>query len=226
VSAVADRFHKWIFQIKKNPSPDLGPSDPDPGLGVVAIAVEPGWKTIHDVLFDVVAHPRVGSQGQVVMKVPQGDAGAARRGLAWPGSPYLPAARCRAEGTTRKRTCSALRVVPCRGEALEPAHEERGNSEWATVGGADGGGKKTEEALTGSRYGEFGLRLGASCAGRFELWLGKKVAWHERAGTALRLAVGVVLVLVTVDDEDAIGDTNAVVEDPVLALLPSMVRGT
>jgi hypothetical protein len=36
-----NRFSK----IKKNPSPDLGPSDPDPGLGVVAIAVEPGWKT-------------------------------------------------------------------------------------------------------------------------------------------------------------------------------------
>jgi hypothetical protein len=105
-------------KIKKNLSPDLGPSDPDPGLGVVAITVEPGWKTIHDVLFAVVAHPRVGSQGQVVMKVPQGDAGAARRGLARPGSPYLPAARCRAEGTMRKRTRSALRVVPCRGEAL------------------------------------------------------------------------------------------------------------
>jgi hypothetical protein len=62
--------------------------------------------------------------------------------------------------------------------------------------------------------------------GRFELRLGKKVARHERAGTALRLAVGVVLVLVAVDDEDAIGDTSATVEDPVLASLPSMVRGT
>ena len=62
--------------------------------------------------------------------------------------------------------------------------------------------------------------------GRFELRLGKKVTWHERAGAALRLAVGVVLVLVTVDDEDAIGDTSAAVEDPVLASLPSMVRGT
>jgi hypothetical protein len=113
-------------KIKKNLSPDLGPSDPDPGLGVAAIAVEPGWKTIRAVLFVVAAHPRVGSQGQVVMKVPQGDAGAARRGLARRGSPYLPAARCHAGGTTRKRTRSALRVVPCRGEALEPAHEERG----------------------------------------------------------------------------------------------------
>jgi hypothetical protein len=56
--------------------------------------------------------------------------------------------------------------------------------------------------------------------------LGKKVARHERAGAALRLAVGVVLVLVAVDDEDAIGDTSAAVEDPVLASLPSMVRGT
>jgi hypothetical protein len=160
------------------------------------------------------------------MKVPQGDAGAARRGLARRGSPYLPVARCRAEGTTRKRTRSSLRVVPCRGEALEPAHEERGNGERATVGGADGGGKKTEEALTGGRYGEFGLRLGASCVGRFELRLKKKVTRHERAGAALRLAVGVVLVLVVVDDEDAIGDTSAAMEDPVLASLPSMVRGT
>ena len=50
--------------------------------------------------------------------------------------------------------------------------------------------------------------------------------WHERAGAALRLAVGVVLVLVAVDDEDAIGDTSAAVEDPVLVSLPSMVRGT
>ena len=62
--------------------------------------------------------------------------------------------------------------------------------------------------------------------GRFELRLGKKVTWHEHAGAALRLAVGVVLVLVAVDDEDAIGDTSAAVEDPVLASLPSMVRGT
>jgi hypothetical protein len=130
------------FSKKKNLSLDLGPSDPDPGLGVVAIAVELGWKTIRAVLFAVAAHPHVGSQGQVVMKVPQGDAGATRRGLARPDSPYLPAARCRAEGTTQKRTRSALRVVPCRGEALEPAHKERGNGERATVGGADGGGKK------------------------------------------------------------------------------------
>jgi hypothetical protein len=86
--------------------------------------------------------------------------------------------------------------------------------------------KKTEEALTGGRYGEFGLRLGASCVGRFELQLGKKVTQHERTGTALHLAVGVVLVLVAVDDEDAISDTSAAVEDPVLASLPSMVRGT
>jgi hypothetical protein len=86
--------------------------------------------------------------------------------------------------------------------------------------------EKTEEALTGGWYGEFGLRLGASCVGRFELWLEKKVTRHERAGAALHLAVGVVLVLVAVDDEDAIGDTSAAVEDPVLASLPSMVRGT
>jgi hypothetical protein len=71
-----------FFKNKKNPSPYLGPSDLDPGLGVVPIAIEPGWKTIRAVLFAVAAHPRVGSQGQVVMKVPQGDAGAARRGLA------------------------------------------------------------------------------------------------------------------------------------------------
>jgi hypothetical protein len=160
------------------------------------------------------------------MKVPQGDAGAARRGLARLGSPYLPVARCHAEGTTRKRTCSALRVVPYRGEALEPAHEERGDGERAIVGGADGGGKKIEEALIGGRYGEFVLRLSASCVGRFELRLGKKVTRHEHAGAALRLAVGVVLVLVAVDDEDAIGDTSAAVEDPVLASLPSMVQGT
>jgi hypothetical protein len=87
-------------------------------------------------------------------------------------------------------------------EALELAHEERGNGERATVGGADGGGKKTEEALTGGRYGEFGFRLGASCVGRFELWLEKKVTRHERTGAALRLAVGVVLVLVAVDDRE------------------------
>jgi hypothetical protein len=87
-------------------------------------------------------------------------------------------------------------------EALEPAHEERGNGETATIGGADGGGKKIEEVLTGGRYGEFGLRLGASCVGRFELRLGKKVTRHERAGATLRLAVGVVLVLVAVDDRE------------------------
>jgi hypothetical protein len=29
-----------------------------------------------------------------------------------------------------------------------------------------------------------------------------------------------------VDNEDAIGDTSAAMEDPVLASLPSMVRGT
>jgi hypothetical protein len=154
VSAVADRYHKWIFQNKKNPSLDLGPSDPDPGLGVVDIAVEPRWKTIHTVLFAVAAHPRVGSQGQVVMKVPQDDAEAARRGLARPGSPYLP--RCRTEGTTRKRTRSALRVVPCCGEALEPAHEERGNGERATVGGADGGGKKQRRRSPGVDTGSSG----------------------------------------------------------------------
>jgi hypothetical protein len=63
-------------------------------------------------------------------------------------------------------------------EALEPAHEERGNGERATVGGADGGGKKQRRRSPG------------------------------------------------VDDEDAIGDTSAAVEDPVLTSLPSMVRGT
>jgi hypothetical protein len=62
--------------------------------------------------------------------------------------------------------------------------------------------------------------------GRFELRLGKKVMRHERAGATLHLVVRVVLVLVAVDDEDAIGDTSAVVEDPVLASLPSMVQGT
>jgi hypothetical protein len=41
-------------------------------------------------------------------------------------------------------------------EALEPAHEERENGERATVGGADGGGKKTEEALTGVDTGSSG----------------------------------------------------------------------
>jgi hypothetical protein len=86
--------------------------------------------------------------------------------------------------------------------------------------------EKTEEALTGGRYGEFGLRLGTSYVGRFELRLRKKVTRHERAGAALRLGVGVVLVLVAVDDEDAIGDTSVAMEDPVLASLPSMVRGT
>jgi hypothetical protein len=41
-------------------------------------------------------------------------------------------------------------------------------------------------------------------------------------------AVGVVLVLVAVDEEDAIGDTSAAVEDPVLgsSTSPSKVRGT
>jgi hypothetical protein len=48
-------------KIKKKPSPDLRPSDLDPGLGVVAIAVEPRWKTICAVLFAIAAHPRVGS---------------------------------------------------------------------------------------------------------------------------------------------------------------------
>jgi hypothetical protein len=62
--------------------------------------------------------------------------------------------------------------------------------------------------------------------GRFELQLGKKVTRHERAGAAHRLAMGVVLVLVAVDDEDAIGDTSAAVEDLMLASLPSMVWGT
>jgi hypothetical protein len=74
--------------------------------------------------------------------------------------------------------------------------------------------KKIGEALSGGRYGEFELRLE------------KKVTRHEHAGAALRLAVGVVLVLVVVDNEDAIGDTSAAMEDPVLASLPSMVRGT
>jgi hypothetical protein len=78
------------------------------------------------------------------MKVAQGDAGAAR-----PGSPYLPAARCHAEGTMRKRSHSALRVMPCREEALEPAHEERGDGERATVGGADGVGKKKKTLIGG-----------------------------------------------------------------------------
>jgi hypothetical protein len=41
VSVAADQYHKCIFQNKKNLSPNLGPSDLDPGLGVVAIAVEP-----------------------------------------------------------------------------------------------------------------------------------------------------------------------------------------
>jgi hypothetical protein len=111
----------------------------------VAIAVEPGWKTIRAVLFAVATHPRVGSI-----------AGVARRGLARPGSPYLPATRCHAKGTTRKRTRSALRVVPCRGEALEPAHEERGNGERATVGGADGGGKKQRRRSPGVDTGSSG----------------------------------------------------------------------
>jgi hypothetical protein len=38
--------------------------------------------------------------------------------------------------------------------------------------------------------------------GRFELRLRKKVTRHERADAALRLAVGVVLVLVAVDDRE------------------------
>jgi hypothetical protein len=38
--------------------------------------------------------------------------------------------------------------------------------------------------------------------------------------------VGVVLVLVVVDEEDAIGDTSAAVEDPVLGSSLSKVRGT
>jgi hypothetical protein len=95
-----------------------GPSDPDPGLGVVAIAVEPGWK--HCNLL------------------------------------------------TRRR--GTVRGLP----SVVPMEEE----------------KKTEETLTGGRYGEFGLRLGASCVGRFELRLGKKVTRHERAGAGLHLVVG------------------------------------
>jgi hypothetical protein len=39
-------------------------------------------------------------------------------------------------------------------------------------------------------------------------------------------AVGVLLALVAADDEDAMGDTNAAVEDPVLGSSPSIVRGT
>jgi hypothetical protein len=39
-------------------------------------------------------------------------------------------------------------------------------------------------------------------------------------------AVGVVLLLVAVDEEDAIGDTSAAVEDPVLGSSLSKVRGT
>jgi hypothetical protein len=90
------------------------------------------------------------------MKVPQGDAGAARRGQARPGSPYLPVARCRAEGTTRKGTRLALRVVPCHGEALEPAHEERGNGERATIGGAMEKEKKQRRRSPGVDTGRLG----------------------------------------------------------------------
>jgi hypothetical protein len=39
-------------------------------------------------------------------------------------------------------------------------------------------------------------------------------------------AVGVLLALVAADDEDAMGDTSAAVEDPVLGSSPSIVRGT
>lgn len=39
-------------------------------------------------------------------------------------------------------------------------------------------------------------------------------------------AVGVVLVFVAADEEDASGDTSAAVEDPVLGSSPSSVRGT
>jgi hypothetical protein len=177
-----------FFKIKKNPSPDLGPSDPDLGLGVVAIAVEPGWKTIRAVLFAVAAHRVLGrSQGQVVMKVPQGDAGAARRGLAQPGSPYLPTARCRIEGTTRKRTRSALRVVPCRGEALEPAHEERGNGERATVGGADGGGKKQRRHSSRVDTGSSGS--GSVQAARGGLSSSSERRWRGMSALALPFAL-------------------------------------
>jgi hypothetical protein len=86
----------------------------------VAIAVESGWKTIRIVLFTVSAHPRVGS-----ISGAGGDESTSRR-----------------RRSCSMRTRSALRVVPCCGEALESAHEERGNGERATVGGADGGGKK------------------------------------------------------------------------------------
>jgi hypothetical protein len=49
-----------------------------------------------------------------------------------------------------------------------------------------------------------------------------------RLGSSDAAAVGVVLVLVAVDEEDAIGDTSAAVEDPVLgsSTSPSKVRGT
>jgi hypothetical protein len=39
-------------------------------------------------------------------------------------------------------------------------------------------------------------------------------------------AMGVVLVLVAVEEEDTIGDTSTVVEDPVLSSSLSKVRGT
>jgi hypothetical protein len=64
---------------------------------------------------------------------------------------------------------------------------------------------------------------------------GSRGGWHESVGAALHLAValilrgyrrGVVLVLVAVDEEDAIGDTSAAVEDPVLGSLLSKVWGT
>jgi hypothetical protein len=153
----------------------------------VAIAVEPGWKTIRAVLFAVIAHPRVGSQGQVVMKVSQGDARAARRGLAWSGSPYLPVARCRAEGTTRKRTRSALRVVPCRGEALEPAHEERGNGERATVGGADGGEKKQRRRSPGVDTGSLGSGSVQAARGGSSSGSGRR--WRDMSSLALPFAL-------------------------------------
>jgi hypothetical protein len=110
----------------------------------VAIAVEPGWKTIRVVLFVVAAHPRVGSIAGA-----GGDESTSRRRRSCSTKTRSAGLTLSADGTTRKRTHSALRVMPCRGEALEPAHEERGNGERATVGGVDGVGKKIEEALTG-----------------------------------------------------------------------------
>jgi hypothetical protein len=41
-------------------------------------------------------------------------------------------------------------------EALEPAHKERGNDERATVGGADGGGKKQRRRSLGVDTGSSG----------------------------------------------------------------------